>query len=94
MDGEHKRDNEKERSGQRARDRRLHVGMEIAQRSEGNWMVEEPYSDRTVGMEITVIMMTRREHVGLENNGGSMFWRAMEDLPERETPEGERDREH
>ena len=50
------------------------MGMEIAQRSEGNWMVEELYSDRTVGMEITVIMMTRREHVGLENNGGSMFW--------------------
>ena len=57
-------------------------------------MVEEPYSNRTVGMEITAMMMTRREHVGLENNGGNMFWRAMEGLPERETPEGERDREH
>ena len=57
-------------------------------------MVEEPYSDRTVGMEITAMMMTRREHVGLENNGGNMFWRAMEGLPERETPERERDREY
>ena len=94
MDGEHERDNEKERSGQRARDRRLHVGMEIAQRSEGNWMVEELYSDRTVGMEITAMMMMRREHVGLENNSDGMFWRAMEGLPERETPEGERDEEH
>ena len=68
--------------------------MEITQRLEGNRMVEEPYSDRTVGMEITTMMMTRREHVGLENNGGDMFWRAMEGLPERETPEGERDGEH
>ena len=57
-------------------------------------MVEEPYSDRTVGMEITAMMMTRREHVGLENNGGDMFWRAMEGLPKRETTKGERDREH
>ena len=60
----------------------------------GNWMVEEPYSDRIVGMEITAMMMTRREHVGLENNGGDMFWRAMEGLPERETTKGERDRKH
>ena len=82
------------RIGWKARDRRRHVGMEIAQRLEGNRMVEEPYSDRTVGMEITAMMMTRREHVGLENNGGNMFWRAMEGLPERETPEGERDEEH
>ena len=82
------------RIGRKARDRRRHVGMEIAQRLEGNRMVEEPYSDRTVGMEITAMMMTRREHVGLENNGGNMFWRAMEGSPERETPEGERDREH
>ena len=80
--------------GWRARDWRRHVGMEIAQRSEGNRMVEEPYSNRTVGMEITAMMMTRREHVGLENNGGGMFWRAMEGMPERETPEGERDGEH
>ena len=36
-------------------------------------MVEEPYSDRTVGMEITAMMMMRREHVGLENNDGGMF---------------------
>ena len=57
-------------------------------------MVEEPYSNRTVGMEITAMMMTRREHVGLENNGGGMFWRAMEGMPERETPEGGRDGEH
>ena len=82
------------RIGWRARDRRRHVGMEIAQRSEGNRMVEEPYSNRTVGMEITAMMMTRREHVGLENNGSGMFWRAMEGMPERETPEGERDGEH
>ena len=82
------------RIGRKARDRRRHVGMEIAQRLEGNRMVEEPYSDRTVGMEITAMMMTRREHVGLENNGGNMFWRAMEGLPERETPERERDREY
>ena len=80
------------RIGWRARDWRRHVGMEIAQRSEGNRMVEEPYSNRTVGMEITAMMMTRREHVGLENNGGGMFWRAMEGMPERETLEGERDR--
>ena len=45
-------------------------------------------------MEITAMMMTRREHVCLENNGGSMFWQAMEGSPERETLEGERDREH
>ena len=60
----------------------------------GNWMVEEPYSDQIVGMEITAMMMTRREHVGLENNDGDMFWQAMEGLPERETTKGERDREH
>ena len=93
VDGEHQRDSEKERSGWRARDRRQHMGMEIAQRSKGNQMVEEPYSDWIMGMEITAMMMTRREHVGLENNGGGMFWRAMEGLPERETPERERDGE-
>ena len=74
MDEEHERDSEKERSGWRARDRWRHVGMEIAQKSEGNRMVEEPYSDRTIRMEITVMMMMRSEHVGLENNGGNMFW--------------------
>ena len=37
------------------------MGMEIAQRLEGNRMVEEPYSDQTMGMEITVMMTTRRE---------------------------------
>ena len=57
-------------------------------------MVEEPYLDRIVGMEITAMMMMMREHVGLENNGGGMFWRATEGLPKRETPEGERDGEH
>ena len=69
--------------------------MEIAQRSEGNRKVEELYSDRTMGMEITAMMMTRREHVGLENNGGGMFWQAMEGLPERDTRrrEGQRARE-
>ena len=82
------------RIGWRSQDWRRHVGMEIAQRSEGNQMVEEPYSDRMVGMEITVMMMTRRKHVGLENNDGGMFWRAMEGLPKRETPEGEKDGEH
>ena len=81
MDGEHERDSEKERSGWRARDRRWHVdGGGIVFRSDSG------------GMEITTIMMTRREHVGLENNGGGMFWRAMEGMPERETLEGERDR--
>ena len=35
--------------------------------SKGNWMVEESYSDWIVGMEITTMMMRRREKVGLEN---------------------------
>ena len=52
-------------------------------------MVEELYSDRIVEMEIMMMMTTRREHVGLENNGGDMFWRAMEGLLER----GQRARE-
>ena len=73
------------RIGRKARDWRRHVGMEIAQRSEGNRMVEEPYSDQTVGMEITMMMMTRRNHVGLKNNDGGMFWQAMEGSSERET---------
>ena len=30
----------------------------------GNWMVEEPYSNWIVGMEITTMMMRRREKVG------------------------------
>ena len=68
--------------------------MERVQRSEGNRMVEELYSNRTMGMEITTMMMTKREYVGLKNNNDGMFWRAMEGLPERETPEGERDEEH
>ena len=45
-------------------------------------MIEEPYSDRIVGMEIMAMMMRRREHVGLENNDSNMFWRAMEGSPE------------
>ena len=65
--------------------------MERVQRSEANRMVEELYSNRTMGMEITTMMMTKREYVGLKNNNDGMFWRAMEGLPERETPEGERD---
>ena len=58
-------------------------------------MVEERYLDQTMGMEIMamMMMMMRREHVGFENNDGGMFWRAMEGLPERETPERERDGE-
>ena len=68
--------------------------MERVQRSEANRMVEELYSNRTMGMEITTMMMTKREYVGLKNNNDGMFWRAMEGLPERETPEGERDEEH
>ena len=83
MDGEHKRDSEKKRSGWRARDRRWHV--------DGGGTV---FRSNSGGMEITTIMMTRREHMGLENNGGGMFWRTMEDLPKRETPKGERDGEH
>ena len=78
------------RIGRRARDRRRHAGMEIAQRSEGNRMVEEPYSDQTVGMEITAMMMMRREHVGFENNDGGMFWRAKEGLLEKERHQKER----
>ena len=77
------------RSGQRPRDRRWHVGMKLVQRSEGNLMVEELYSDWTVGMEITAMMVMRKKHMGLENNGG-MFWRAMEGLPERERHQKER----
>ena len=77
------------RSGQRARDRRWHVGMELVQRSEGNLMVEELYLDWTVGMEITAMMVMRKKHMGLENNG-AMFWRAMEGLPERERHQKER----
>ena len=68
--------------------------MERVQRSEANRMVEELYSNRTMGMEITTMMMTKREYVGLKNNNDGMFWRAMEGLPERETPERERDGEH
>ena len=68
--------------------------MERVQRSEGNRMVEELHSNRTMGMEITTMMTTKREYVGLKNNNDGMFWRAMEGLPERETPEGERDGEH
>ena len=78
------------RSGWRARDRRQHMGMEIAQRSKGNRMVEELYSDQTMGMEIMAMMMTRREHVGFENNDGGMFWRAMEGLLEKERHQKER----
>ena len=78
------------RSGWRARDRQQHMGMEIAQRSKGNWMVEELYSDQTMGMEIMAMMMTRREHVGFENNDGGMFWQAMEGLLEKERHQKER----
>ena len=54
-------------------------------------MVEEPYSDQTVRTEITMMMMMRRRnHVGLKNNDGGMFWRAMEGSSERETHQKER----
>ena len=53
-------------------------------------MVEEPYSDQTIGMEITMMMMTRRNHVGLKNNDGGMFWQAMEGSSKRETHQKER----
>ena len=36
-------------------------------------MVEELYSDWTVGMEIIAMMIMRRENVGLENNDSGMF---------------------
>ena len=48
--------------------------MERVPRSEGNRMVEELYSDRTMGMEITTMMMTKREFLGLKNNNDGMFW--------------------
>ena len=55
-------------------------------------MVEERYSDQTMGMEIMamMMMMMRREHVGFENNNGDMFWRAMEGLLEKERHQKER----